>query len=423
MSNPVELIVVGAGIRGQIYADYAAENPGLAKVIAVAEPREYYRQLMVKKHNIASENVFDDWKLLAEREKFADAVIIATQDRMHLEPTEAFADKGYHILLEKPMAENENDCRRIVDAAIRNNIIFSVCHVLRYTAYTQKLKEILDSGVIGDIVNIQHLESVGYWHQAHSFVRGNWRNSNESSFMLLAKSCHDIDWLYYIAGSKCSKVSSFGNLKHFRKENQPQGASDRCLQCRCEPDCPYSAKKIYLGRAERGHFDWPVDVITDCLTKAGVEKALEDSPYGRCVYVCDNDVVDHQVVNMMFENGSTASFTMTAFDEARDRQTRIFGTKGRLYGNGSTIEHFDFLTDKTSQIEAGVSDGTILSGHGGGDYEIMKSFVAALADNDPGKILSGPAETLESHALVFAAEKARLENTVVDIQAVMIANG
>ena len=178
---------------------------------------------------------------------------------------------------------------------------------------------------IGDIVSIQHLEPVGYWHQAHSYVRGNWRKESESSSMLLAKSCHDLDWIRYIMGARCVAVSSFGSLKHFRKEEKPSGAGERCLDCSYEPRCPYSALKIYLGRIEKGQVEWPVNVITEDVSREGVQAALRDGPYGRCVYECDNDVVDNQVVNLLFEGGRTAAFTMTGFSEYQDRKTRIFG--------------------------------------------------------------------------------------------------
>lgn len=411
----VKLIVIGAGNRGTGYASYASEHPDRARIVGVAEPREYFRLQLARTHDIPRENIFTDWRDLARREKFADAVIIATQDAMHAEPAIAFANAGYHILLEKPMAPNEADCRRIAQAATANKNIFAVCHVLRYTRYTQKLKAMIDSGVIGEVVNIQRLEPVGYWHHAHSYVRGNWRKESESSFMLLSKSCHDLDWIRYIMGARCVAVSSFGTLKHFRREEKPEGAGDRCLDCDYEPKCPFSAKKIYLGRLQRGHTGWPVDVLTPEPTVESVTEALRSGPYGRCVYECDNDVVDNQVVNMLFEGGKTATFTMTAFTELAHRKTRIFGTRGELYGDGSKIRHFDFLSDKTEVIDTGTSDASILGGHGGGDYRLMESFVSAVANNDPKRILSGPEESLETHLMVFAAERARRENRVVNL--------
>ncbi len=414
--DPIRLIVVGAGSRGSGYAGYARQHPDELQIVGVAEPRDFYRERLADDYDLPYDNVAADWHELAARPKFADGVIIATQDAMHADPAVAFADLGYNVLLEKPLAPDPHDCRRIVDAAKRNGIIFAVCHVMRYTHYTQQLKVVLDAGRIGEIVSIEHLEPVGYWHQAHSFVRGNWRNEAQSSPMLLAKSCHDLDWLRYIMGQPCVQVSSFGNLKHFRPEEKPAGAADRCLDCPIEPNCAYSAVKIYLGRVRRGETGWPVNVLTPDVTVDGVTEALRTGPYGRCVWACDNDVVDHQVVNMLFANGATASFTMTAFTRQRARETHIFGTRGEIYSNGSTIEIYDFLTDRTETITTDrTSDGSILTGHGGGDYEIMKRFVAAIAGDDPTKLLSAPDESLETHLMVFAAEAARREGRVVDV--------
>ena len=412
---PIKVLSIAAGSRGSGYATYAEKHPDRVEIVGVAEPRDFYRQQMVGNYDIPMANTFTDWREAAERDKFADAVIIATQDAMHTAPAIAFAEKGYHILLEKPMAPTEEECIQIAGAAKRNGVILAVCHVMRYTRYTQMLKQVMASGVIGDVVNLQHLEPVGYWHQAHSFVRGNWRNEAESSFMLLAKSCHDLDWIRHIMGVSCQSLSSFGSLKHFRKAEQPEGASDRCLDCDVEAECPYSAKKIYLGRLAKGQTGWPTNVLTPDVTEANVMDALQKCPYGRCVYACDNDVVDNQVVNMLFEGGRTASFTMTAFNAAGHRKTHIFGTRGSLYGDGTQITRFDFLTDQTEVVDTSSTDASILGGHGGGDYGIMHSFVAAVTTGDPSKILSGADESLETHRMVFAAERARNEHCVVDL--------
>ena len=415
--KPVSFLVAGAGGRGTGYATYATHHPALAELVGVAEPREIPRMRLATEHDVPPDNLFLDWKEAAAREKFADAAVITTQDAMHTEPAIAFAEKGYHLLLEKPMAPTADECRRIVDAVKANGVMLAVGHVMLYTTYTQTLKQILDAGTIGEIVSIQHLEPVGYWHQARSIVRGNWRNEAESSFMLLAKSCHDIDWLRYIMGERCQAVSSFGALKHFRQEEKPAAAGDatRCTACDYEPECPYSAKKLYLGSLARGNTDWPVSVITFDRTEAGVLKALETGPYGRCVYECDNDVVDNQVVNLEFVGGKTASFTMTAFTPLGHRRTCIFGTRGEIYGNGVTIRITDFLTDETRTVDTAKTDSSIMGGHGGGDYGLMAAFIKAVANNDPSGLLSGPDETLESHLMVFAAEEARREHRVVDL--------
>ena len=413
--KPVELLIIGAGSRGTTYAEYAIDYPDSARVVGVAEPRTFHRQQMAERHAISPENVVEDWRLLLERPKFADAIVIALQDALHAEATIAFAQKGYDILLEKPMAPDPESCQRIIEAVMANKNIFAVCHVLRYTNYTQRLKNLVSSGVIGDILSIQHLEPVGNWHYAHSYVRGNWRNEAESSFMLLAKSCHDIDWLRYIMGRRCVQVSSFGSLKHFRKAEKPvlAGEATRCLDCAYEPDCSYSAKRLYLGRQEQKRFGWPLNVITTDMTHEGVTEALRNGPYGRCVYECDNDVVDHQVVNLLYDNGATATFTMISTSEMRDRETIVFGTRGELRGNGHKIVHYDFLSGQTTEISIERPEEDM--GHGGGDYGVMRNFVSAVAQHDPSLIITGPQESLESHLTVFAAERARREGLVVPV--------
>ena len=412
--KPVTFIIVGAGARGATYAGFIKKCGG--SVVGVADPIDWRRERFMRTHEIPEENVFTDWKDLAARERFADAVIVATGDRLHVEPAVAFAGKGYSMMLEKPMAPTEEDCRRIVEAVVANDILFAVCHVMRYTDYTQKFKELVDSGVIGDIVGIQHLEPVGYWHFTHSFVRGMCGREADSSPVLLAKCCHDLDWIHYIMGTRCEAVSSFGTLKHYCREQKPEGAADRCLDCKIEPTCPYSARKIYLSRVAQGQTGWPVSVLVEEVSVESVTDALRHGPYGRCVYACDNDVCDNQVVNMLFEGGQTATFTMTGFAESGGRRTRVFGTAGQLCGNGhSTIEHYDFLADRTEVIDTKAPDASTLGGHGGGDGRLVERFMSAVAQNDRSKILSGPKETLESHLIVFAAERARRENLVVSL--------
>lgn len=413
---PVRLMIVGAGSRGFTYADYAAEHPDEARVVAVAEPRDFYREKMAREHGIEPGLAVKDWTELLDRTAQADAVIIATQDRMHEAPAVAFAERKIALLLEKPMAPDAQACRNIASAVRRAGILFGVCHVLRYTEYTQKIKAILDSGRIGEVVSIQHLEPVGFWHMAHSFVRGNWRNTAQSAFMLLAKSCHDLDWMRYMAGAPCERTASFGSLTHFRRERKPAEAGDaiRCLDCAFEPRCTYSARRIYMTLFGMGITGWPLDVITLQVDEAGVMRALQEGPYGRCVYECDNDVVDHQVVNLEYAGGATGSFSMIGVSEMTPRRTTLFGTQGELRGDGKTIQVYEFGNHQTETIEVPSEVG----GHGGGDTGLMRAFVKAVAKGDPGFIRSGIDESLETHLTVFAAEKARLEGRVVRVEEV-----
>ncbi|XP_034001406.1 uncharacterized protein zgc:154075 isoform X1 [Trematomus bernacchii] len=416
----VRLIVVGAGCRGEIYSSFGSIHPERLKVVGVADPRKFARTKLQQQHNVVDENIFEDWHTMVEREKFADAVAICTPDRLHKEPAVAFAKKGYHVLLEKPMATTAEDCTAIVEACTQSGVMLSVGHVLRYDPVIHNIKELIDAGAIGDVMHIQHLEPVGFWHFAHSFVRGNWRNEEESSFALLAKSCHDIDLIHHWAGARrCLKVTSFGSVSHFGKKDKPAGAGNRCLDCSIEADCPYSARKIYMDRVKQGNTGWPVSVI--CPNSSpdieSVTEALETGPYGRCVYECDNDVCSNQVVNMEFEGGLTAAFSMVAFtEEICKRKTTIYGSKGELSCDGHEVRVFDFLTQrstKRSPLSGAPRRFMSMSGHGGADYYLMDAFVSAVANNDPSLIRSGPEETLLSHLLVFEAERSRLEGRVV----------
>jgi predicted dehydrogenase len=412
---PVSLAVVGAGNRGNAHGDWALANPDRARVVAVSEPREVRRGRFAARHGIPAGAAFGGWPELAERGRLADAVLICTQDAMHAEPAVAFAELGYQVLLEKPMATTEADCRRIVEAVERAGVLFAVCHVLRYTPYTALVKRVVDAGRLGQVVSVQHLEPVGFLHQAHSYVRGAWRREDAAIFMLMAKSCHDLDWLRYVVGRPIRRVASFGSLTHFRPEHRPDGAGDRCLDCAVEPSCPYSAVRFYSGCLERGP-GWPLDAVVDRYTEADLLAALRSGPYGRCVYAGDNDVVDHQVVAMEFDGGPTGTFVMTGFNAGGHRRTRLFGTHGELEGDGETVRVHDFLTgrDEVLPVRA-TGDATAAGGHGGGDWGLMDAFVRAVATGDRSHVLTGPRASLEAHLAVFAAERARREGVVVTV--------
>jgi predicted dehydrogenase len=410
---PVTLAVAGAGIRGQNYARRAAAG-GRARLVAVAEPDEGRRGVFAAEHGLPSDRVFVDWRELAARPRLADAVVVATQDAQHVEPAVAFAGLGYHLLLEKPMAPTEAGSRRIAEAAERAGVMLAVCHVMRYSAYTRTLKALLESGRIGDVVNVQHLEPVGWWHFAHSFVRGNWRSERESSPMLLAKCCHDVDWLGHLIGRPARRVSSFGGLTHFRPENRPAGAAGRCLDCAAEPGCPYSAPRIYLGLV--GDRGWPRTVLTADPSPEGVLEALRTGPYGRCVYTGDNDVADQQVVVIEYEGGVTASLTVTAFTPMSSRRTRVFGTRGAVEGDGHRLTLHDFVTGRHETVETGEDEAALDGGHGGADQALVEAFVEALATGDSAPLLTDARASLEGHRLVWAAERARRTGTVVTLR-------
>ncbi|RJL34015.1 Gfo/Idh/MocA family protein [Bailinhaonella thermotolerans] len=412
----ITLAVVGAGLRGQGYARHALES-GRARVVAVAEPDPGRREAMAAEHGVAPENVFADWTELLAGGRRADAVIIATQDRMHVGPAVRAAELGYHILLEKPMAPAEEEAALITEAAERHGVILAVCHVMRYSPYTRVLKDLVSKGRVGEIMNIQHLEQVGWWHQAHSFVRGNWRSEADSAPMLLAKACHDLDWIVHVKGSLPARVSSFGNLVHFRPEHRPPGAADRCLDCPVEPSCPYSATRLYLGCLGDPEKEfWPLSAVTADHTEAGVLTALREGPYGRCVYACDNDVVDTQVVTLEFADGTSATCTVTAFAALEHRKTRVFGTHGSIEGDGVVLRVHDFVTDTVEVIDTGAgADASAATGHGGGDRSLMDAFVSAVAYGDPAHVLTDAAGSLATHRVVWAAEHARRTGSVVSL--------
>ena len=412
-TRKISLIVLGAGGRGTIYADLVKLMPEKAEVVAVAEPRPFPRKRLAENHAIPAENVFSDWHEVLKRPKFADAVIIATQDRMHVEPAVAFAGKGYHILVEKPLATTPADCRRIVDAVERNGVQLSVCHVLRYADYTRMLRELIVSGAAGKIISVEHMEPVGHWRYAHAFVRGNWRKEADSSPVLLAKSIHDLDWISYIVGDRCRAVSSFGSLMFFRKENRPEKAADRCLECPLEPQCPYSAPRFYLERFREGKIDNYLEPLADRLSEENILKALREGPYGRCVFACDNDVADHQVVNLEFENGATAVFTLAGCSRYGERRTVIFGSRGEIRCDGSKIELYSYLDGRITEIDITPDTGSLVSHHNGGDKRCLESFVDALRTGDSSRIVTGAEISLETHYMVFAAELSRREKRTV----------
>ncbi|WP_433170694.1 Gfo/Idh/MocA family protein [Actinoallomurus sp. CA-150999] len=407
LDRPITLAVVGAGARGAAYAELAASWPEQVRVVAVAEPRDEPRSRFAARHGLPPENVFPDWERMAARGRIADAVIIATLDAEHLAPARVMAEQGYDILLEKPIAPTEAETAAIGDVAARTGAMIAVCHVMRYTPYTRRLRAELPR--IGDIVTIEHLEPIGWYHFAHSFVRGNWRRADESTFALLAKSCHDIDWLGHIVGRRVERVSSFGGLRHFRADQRPEGAGDRCLDCGIERTCPYSAVRLYrTGLRDGGTKQYFTRVMTGgVLTEEAVTTALAEGPYGRCVYAGDNDVVDHQVVSLEYEDGVTASFTMTAFTPLENRHTKIFGTKGQITGDGRFLHIYDFLPEQTLTIDTSLDGSSAAEGHAGGDAGLMRSFVRALHEGRPELVLSGIQESVESHRVVFAAERAR----------------
>lgn len=416
----LKVILIGAGGRGKGYTNIMLNLKEKFQVVGVAEPIEARREYIKKRHNIDDAHCFESWEQILALPKFADIAIIATMDRMHFEPTMKAISLKYDLLLEKPIAPTPEECVQITKYAQEQNVKIMVCHVLRYTAYYNALKNFLKSGKLGKIMNIDHIEGVGNTHQSHSFVRGNWGNSERSSGMLLQKCCHDMDILQWLVEEEVEEIHSFGATTHFTKENAPEGAPKRCIEgCPAQDTCYYNAMKLYLK-------DWKNLWFRDaCARKSNptdeeVEEALRNGDYGRCVYQCDNDVVDHQTVNMKFGGGITAVHTMSAFCKG-GRRTTIMGTKGELYTEmeGDKFEFFSFETRETESCKMSETTSAegIVGGHGGGD----EGIVNALYDYVTGALSASEVSEIEisckNHMIVFAAEEARTQNKVVDVKA------
>mgnify|MGYP001040369396 FL=1 len=402
--RPITAVVLGAGGRGNVYAAYASKYPDELKIVGVVESIPFRRERMALAHKIPPEYQWETWEHALDIPKFADVLIITTWDHLHYGPAMKGLEMGYHLLLEKASAPTWKQCLNILEQSRRYGGIVGICHVLRYASYFRKMKEVVDSGRLGDIISIQYLEPVEHIHMSHSFVRGLWRNSEQSNPMILSKSCHDTDILRWIIGKPCRKVSSFGALTHFREEKAPQGSPPRCSDgCPVEAACPYSALQIYLRNKS-----WLWHLALPDHKDETILKALESGPYGKCVYRTDNDVVDHQVVNMEFEDEITASFNMEAFTHYGGRRTRIFGTKGDLFGDMNQLTITEFHPRKQETWDVGMGSGN-QSAHGGGDWGLVHDFVQAVSQDDPSLLTSTIEASMESHLIGFKAEESRLK--------------
>ncbi len=414
----LKVILMGAGSRGKGYTDIMAGMPEKFEIVGVAEPIEERREYIKNKHGVEEKYCVDTWEKLLDMPKFADVAIIATMDRMHYEPAMRAIELGYDILLEKPVAPTRKECIEIAKAAEEKGVKIMVCHVLRYTTYYRALKNIIKSGMLGDIMSIEHTEGVGNTHQSHSFVRGNWSNEQESSFMLLQKCCHDMDILQWMLEKKPLKVQSFGVRSHFRKENAPEGAPDYCVQgCPHKDECYYNAVKLYYDDKNNSWFRGACTHMAN-PTDEDVMKAITETQYGKCVYKCNNNVVDHQSVNLMFEDGVLISFNMSAFNRG-GRRSVIMGTKGELRTemDSNTAKFYNFATRKTEDVDLNsiTSDGTLVGGHGGGDTGIIVDLYKYVTGEISKEELSEIGISVKNHMIAFAAEEARLGNKVVDI--------
>ena len=408
----MKYILIGAGSRGTIYGSWAHAHH--IEIAAIAELRRERLENAAKEWNVPRERCFTDTAELFALGKIADAAIIATMDRDHYGHVMAALDCGYDILLEKPISPSAKECLAIEKKANDLGRKITVCHVLRYTNFFGALKDIIDSGELGKVVAIKHSENIGNFHMAHSFVRGNWRNDTESSPIIMQKSCHDLDILLWITGSHCTKVAAFGGLSYFREENAPAGSTARCLDCPVAENCRFDARKAYLPVLGQ----WPADVACLDQTEGALMEALRTGPYGRCVYRCDNNVCDHMSVIMEFENGVTATFSLTAQTSACHRSIHIMCEDGEIEaddGRSQILVRRHIANQAESFTERVLNIRTNASGHGGGDAGIMEDFTASLSAHNPDS-RSSISRSVESHLMACAIEQSRLSGKVVDME-------
>ena len=403
-------VLIGAGSRGTIYANWAHSHGH--KIVAVAEIRPDRLAEAGTRLEVPEAMLFTDAKQLFSLGKVADAAIIATMDRDHYGHVMAALDCGYDILLEKPISPDPRECIAIEEAANRLGRKVTVCHVLRYTNFCTEIKNILDSGELGKIVAIQHAENIGNFHMAHSFVRGNWRNDKLSSPIIMQKSCHDLDILLWLTGAHCKKVAAFGSLSYFKEENAPAGSTDRCLTCPVAESCRFDAQKAYLP----GLGGWPTDVVCLEQTEEALMEALKEGPYGRCVYRCDNNVCDHMSIILEFDNDVTATFSLTAQTSACHRTLHIMCEDGEIVADDGQkqiiVTHHVSSQSETFQQRV-INVRTNGSGHGGGDAGIMEDFTKSLSGH--GESRSSISRSVESHLMACAIEESRLTGTVVEL--------
>ena len=415
------VIVIGAGSRGKTYSNKMSIMPDKYRIVGVADPAEAKRKRMQKVFGIPEEMCFSDWREILDRPKMADIAVIATMDGDHYEPAMKAIALGYDILLEKPVAPTPQECRDIANAAEKRGVRVLVCHVLRYTDFFKRIKSIVMSGRIGKIVSIDLVEGIGDLHFSHSYVRGNWHSEKETAPMLLAKSCHDLDIVQWILDKKCKRVHSFGSLTYFTSKNAPEGAPVRCFEGNCPiaDTCRYASRRVYI---ENPNGDWFKSVFCGIMSRSfgssdeELAKALRVTDYGLCVFHANNDVNDHQVVNMEFEDGETVSLNVNAFNLG-GRYIRIYGTKGELYAHMSddavTVSTYEDM--KTEKIPVSVADEMITGGHGGGDEGIIRDLYDYLIGDYHGFSVADIHTSVANHMIGFAAEESLHNGTVVDL--------
>lgn len=417
----ITAILIGAGNRGSTYARKMHAMPEKFKIVGVADPRKADRVFIRNMYDFPEENCYDSWEQILSRPKMADLAMICTLDGMHYEPAMKAIELGYDLLLEKPVAMRPEHCVAIAEAARKKGVRVLVCHVLRYTDFYGCIKQLLMDGTIGQVVSADLVEGIGHTHFAHSYTRGNWHKLETSAPMLLAKSCHDLDIVQWLVDKPCKRVSSFGSLTYFRKENAPEGAPIRCVDgdCPVRESCPYDCLRFYRNTSNHWKRVVASGIAADRENPTWEEilEGLRTKNYGQCVYHCDNDVVDHQVVSMEFDGGITATLTVNAFNKG-GRYIRIYGTNGELFAHmgAKEISLYTFDSKKNWTVPVSAGDEHITGGHGGGDAGIVQELYAYLSGSYTGFRAADIQVSVRNHMIGFAAEQARLTGTVVSLE-------
>lgn len=422
--KPVTAIIVGAGHRAFVYSELAVTNPDMLRIVGVADPNPVRRQKAMEHFGFGEDMCFESADELAKRGRIADTIINGTMDEQHLETALPLLNLGYDMLLEKPFAVNESEMRQLVDCAKKNNSKVMICHVLRYTPFYYGIKEIVNRGEIGDIINIQTTEHVSYHHLSTSYVRGKWANSDKChTTMLLAKCCHDLDiMMWMMSETQPRKISSFGGKYQFKPENAPKGAGTICMKdCPLVDTCVYSTKRLYIDHPDRWAF-YVWDALEDIDNPTIQDKIAlmkSDNPYARCIYKCDNNVVDHQSVMVEFESGATGTHNMVGGSAEPRRNIHIIGTKGEIFGN---FEESKFTVLKINpspdahneECDVEVHDLKVsgdmvgaYGGHGGGDERLAADFVKFIRGQEPSLACTSIFDSVAGHLSVYLADDSR----------------
>ncbi len=416
----VTAVVVGAGHRSLLYADYSLEHQDALSIVGVAEPDEVRRAKAAERFGIPPERCFKSAEELVRQPACADAVINGTMDDLHVSTSLPLLEAGYHVLLEKPITPDERELQALLHAVENSGKTVMICHVLRYAPFYVAIRQAVADGKIGEIMAIHTSENVSYHHMGAAFIRGKWGKEGMSP-MLLQKCCHDLDLVcWFKAGLEPRAVASFGSLMFFREDHAPRGAGSRCLvDCEIEPDCPYSAKKNYIEQDLWGEYVWhSIEHIPNAKLEQKLESLRTTNPYGRCVWRCDNDVVDHQSVIVEFEDGGVATHDMVGGVSKPCRTIHLYGTKGEIEG---TLEDGYFVIRKPDarqgceyseeRVELNVSHEM----HGGGDHRLVEDFVRVIRGQSPSISTTDIMDSIHGHQVVYAANKAMRERRMVEV--------